>query len=212
MAEMAHGAERADRSLPERVPVATEAGGRLPSTSPTVRVLAALTVLVCAAAVVSSTEVGLASGVAVAALVPAALVDLDENRLPNRLVGGAALATVAAFWVSVAVDLGAGRDPDLSVIDGVATGVGLMAGPLLVLHLVSPVAMGFGDVKAAVVLGAGLGVVHAQLPLVALLIASGSTAAFGLATQRRALPFGPGLVIGSAAALVLSDVVLGGST
>ncbi len=41
------------------------------------------------------------------------------------------------------------------------------AGPLLLLHLVSPAAMGFGDVKAGIVLGYALGLVHWHLALAA---------------------------------------------
>ena len=128
--------------------------------------------------------------VAPIAMVPAAAVDVDERRLPNVLVGAAAVAVIlTAALVAVGEgSLGAGP---------MAIGAGLMAAPLLVMHLVAPASMGFGDVKAATVLGAGLGTIEPQLSLVALCIASAATALVGLVGRRRDLPFGPGLVGGT---------------
>lgn len=204
------GVSRSRRALPalgHLVPVRSER----PSQTVTARVGAALTVLTCVVATAVVPGVGVVSSVSVAALVPAALVDLDERRLPNRLVAIAAALTAAVLALSVGVDLALGLDADVAGLLGdVGIGIGLMAGPLLVMHLASPAAMGFGDVKAAAVLGSGLGTVDAQLPLVALLLASAATAAWGLATRRRSLPFGPGLVVGSAWTLALSGVVVGG--
>jgi leader peptidase (prepilin peptidase)/N-methyltransferase len=57
-----------------------------------------------------------------------------------------------------------------------------MALPVLALHLLSPASMGFGDVKAAVVLGAAVGTVDARLAAVALCLAAAGGAAFGLAS------------------------------
>jgi leader peptidase (prepilin peptidase)/N-methyltransferase len=172
----------------------------------TVRIGAVLTVLACAAAVLLDPSVSPAAGVAVAALVPAALVDIDEGRLPDRLVGRAALATSAAAVAGLLWPTVFGPEPRLGQI---GVGIGLMAAPLLVMHLVSPAAMGFGDVKAALVLGAGLGAVDPQLSLVALFVASLATAVVGLAARRRSLPFGPGLVAGSAVALCVNGALRG---
>ena len=128
--------------------------------------------------------------VAPLAMVPAAVVDVVERRLPNRLVGGGAAIVVVT---AILVWLGGDGFP----VGPMAVGAGLMAGPLLVMHLVSPTSMGFGDVKAASVLGAGLGAVEPQLALMALCVGSAVTATVGLIGRRRDLPFGPGLVGGT---------------
>jgi leader peptidase (prepilin peptidase)/N-methyltransferase len=144
--------------------------------------------------------VPLASGVTVAALVPAALVDRHEHRLPDRIVALAAAAfvvfAVASGWSERPIDTGA-----------VVLGMAVFAVPMLGLHLVSPPAMGFGDVKTAVVLGAALGAVHWQLSLVAIALAAGLTATVGIATRARTIAFGPGL-IGAAALALLAATTL----
>jgi leader peptidase (prepilin peptidase)/N-methyltransferase len=81
-----------------------------------------------------------------------------------------------------------------------------MAVPLLVLHLVTPAAMGFGDVKLAVALGAGLGVLEPKLAVLALAVASGLTLVAAAWARRAATAFAPGLVIGAAAALALGSL------
>lgn len=126
----------------------------------------------------------------------AALVDLRTRRLPNRLVLIAAVAAVAGVLV------GSPR----AALPAAAGALGL-AGPLLAGHLLVPAGIGFGDVKLAAALGLGVGLVDARLGVLALCVASGLTALVGLATHRAALPFGPGLVLGAGAAVVLGRVV-----
>lgn len=144
----------------------------------------------------------LPSGIAVVLLVPAALVDLRERRLPDPMVATSAVAFLAA--VSLSAAFAAGELRPASILIGSA----LMAGPLLAVHLVSPAAMGFGDVKAAAVLGMAVGAVHWHLALSALALASGLTATVGVARRRRTLPFGPGLVAGTALALAAQTLLL----
>ena len=168
------------------------------------RVASVLTVVALAAGIALS-DVGIPSAVGIAAMLPAALVDVVDRRLPDRLVLAAGGWFAGATLVVSAFD-GFSRPPDLAAA---ALGAGMMAGPLLALHLVSPTSMGFGDVKAAVVLGCALGTVHPQLPLVGLLLACGATAVVGLLGRRRSLPFGPGLVAGSACALLTSNTWIG---
>ena len=140
-----------------------------------------------------------ASALSVAAMIPAALVDVRSRRLPNRIVGAAAVVLAAA--------LAAGAARGLAVdFAHVAVGAAAMAGPLLAIHLLSPGSMGFGDVKAATVLGAAAGVVHWQLALSALALAAGFSATAAILANARTIPFGPGLVSGAAIALTLSPV------
>ena len=55
--------------------------------------------------------------------------------------------------------------------------------------------MGFGDVKAAASLGATLGLIHPELALWTLCLASAITAGWGIARRARHVAFGPGLVV-----------------
>ncbi len=144
------------------------------------------------------------ASVAVAATLPAAVVDIRERRLPDRWVtfaAGVLAATAWAAWVS-------GRSVDLS---GMALGAAAMAGPILVLHLVSPESMGFGDVKASLVLGATVGSVDWRLTVGALTLAAGLAATIGIVGRMRTIPFGPFLVMGSAIALAADAITTMGA-
>jgi leader peptidase (prepilin peptidase)/N-methyltransferase len=139
-----------------------------------------------------------ATGTAIAllALTAAALVDAVEHRLPNALVGVAAipvLVSVAAAWVTGPND----------VLRGAVIGAALLGGPLLVTHLASPSGMGFGDVKAGAVLGAALGLVNAQVAVLALLLGLSGAAGWAIAGRRRSIALGPALVAGAVVALVV---------
>jgi leader peptidase (prepilin peptidase)/N-methyltransferase len=133
-------------------------------------------------------------------LVPAAAAaaaDWRTHRVPNLLVAIALLPVLVAILVV---------DDRIHLLAPVASGVAVMAVPLLVLHLVTPAAMGFGDVKLAVALGAGLGVLEPKLAVLALAVASGLTLVAAAWARRAATAFAPGLVIGAAAALALGSL------
>jgi leader peptidase (prepilin peptidase) / N-methyltransferase len=102
--------------------------------------------------------------------------------------------------VSVAVMLVADRT---ALFVSVVVGAAAMALPLLLIHLLAPTAMGFGDVKLAAALGAALGVLEPRLAVPALAVACGLTLFAALWKRRPALPFAPGLVGGTTAALAL---------
>lgn len=163
--------------------------------APHVRAIAVL-VGVITLLTTADSHVPLASGVAIAALVPAVLVDLLERRLPNRLVATAGLVGTGVLVIEML-----GTHSLIDPADAVV-GAFTMAGPLLIAHLVAPASMGLGDVKAALVLGAALGLVNPILGLVALAIGSAATAIVGLAVRRRELAFGPGLVAGAVVVLL----------
>lgn len=130
------------------------------------------------------------AAIVVAVLVPAAVVDVRERRIPDHLV----VAAAAVLAVTGAVSgLSAGA---------VAAGAVVMSGPLLALHLISPASMGFGDVKAAFVLGAALGTIDWQLALVALCVAAGVGGVVGLARRVATIPFGAFLVFGGWAVVI----------
>ncbi|MFT6762748.1 MAG: leader peptidase (prepilin peptidase)/N-methyltransferase [Candidatus Aldehydirespiratoraceae bacterium] len=164
------------------------------STIPTLAV-AGIGCLVAAASSLTN-DVPIAAAIAPVALIPAALVDVLDRRLPNRIVVGALALTTAAFAVTLIFG------GDLRLGDGLI-GASLMASPLLVIHVISPRSMGVGDVKAAVVLGIGLGLIAPELTLVALVVGSAGTATIGLLRRQRDTAFGPGLVAGTIATIAL---------
>lgn len=133
--------------------------------------------------------------IGLAPLVGAARVDLATGRLPDGLLIPAGLVALTAVV-----------DPlvDASGVD-VVSGAVLGAGPLLALHLISPTALGFGDVKAAAAGGALIGLIDPLAMPIVLGIAAALTAIAAIIRRRRSLPFGPGLVAG----LVLAVGVYG---
>ena len=134
------------------------------------------------------------AGVMLVPAAAAAVADWRTHRVPTLLV---AIAIVPALFAVVLFD---DRAPLLA---SVASGLAAMAVPLFVLHLVTPAAMGFGDVKLAVAIGAGLGLLEPKLAVLALAVATGLTLLAAACSRRSVLPFAPGLVIGAAAALAL---------
>ena len=139
----------------------------------------------------------IATGLSLAVMTAAALVDAVDHRLPNGLVAMAALPV----GVAIAITAAAGS---VDVALGALAGAALLGVPLLVTHLVSPVGMGFGDVKAGAVVGAAVGLVSAQLAVLTLVLALGGSAAWAVFHRRRTIPLGPGLVVGALLALAIA--------
>ena len=164
---------------------------------------AAIAVIILAVAAAAGT-VAAAGAIGIALLVPAAVVDIEERRLPDAWLGAGATAMI----VTLVVDSVVGQPNDTGMPADVALGALAMALPVLALHLVSPASMGFGDVKAAAVLGAAVGTADARLAAVALCLAAAGGAAVGLVTRRRTIPFGPFLVIASLLVLVVHDPIV----
>lgn len=142
-----------------------------------------------------------AAGIAIALTAPAAVVDVHEQRLPDSWVATALIGLA----VALAADAASGGAVDLR---SVAAGALVMLAPILALHLVSPAAMGFGDVKLSLVLGAALGTVDWRLAMVALCAAGFFGATYGVATRQRTVPFGPFLVSGALTTLLASGSIL----
>lgn len=163
----------------------------------------ALAVIASAVAAATGT-VPVAGAIGVAMLVPAAAIDIEQRRLPDAWVAAGAVAVI----VTVVVDSVVGQPNEPGVPAGVALGALAMALPVLALHLVSPASMGFGDVKTAVVLGAAVGTADARLAAVALCLAAAGGAAFGLASRRRTIPFGPFLVVASLLVLLAHEPIV----
>jgi leader peptidase (prepilin peptidase) / N-methyltransferase len=146
---------------------------------------------------VPDTSRAVSTGLSLLFLLAAALVDAVEHRLPNVLVGAAALpvlGAMAAAWLTGPTD----------VVAGAVLGAALVGGPLLVTHLASPDGMGFGDVKAGAVLGGALGLLNAQVAVLALLLGLAGAAGWAVTRRRRTIALGPGLVAGAVLALVVA--------
>jgi leader peptidase (prepilin peptidase)/N-methyltransferase len=172
--------------------------------SPRYPLVEAATAALCAGVVLArSSAGGISLGVvAVLALVPLALIDLDHHVLPNRITGPAAI---------LAIVLGSALDPSgepARLIAGAAAG-----GFFGVAALVSPRGMGMGDVKLAGLLGLLLGSSVAP----ALLIALVAGVLVGLVVLARrepgarrgiGVPFGPFLALGGLVALFSGHAII----
>lgn len=128
-------------------------------------------------------------------LIVLSVYDLRQRRLPNALTLPGAVLILAVATV-------AGR--------GVPALLGAAALSLLYLavHLIDPAALGAGDVKLAVGLGALTGAFGAEVWLLAALGAVLLTAVAGVvvlaARGGRTLPHGPSMCVASAAACALA--------
>ena len=123
-----------------------------------------------------------------------AIVDLEQRRIPNRIVLPATAAVLAAQ-----IALNPRGTPELIAIS-------LAAGLFFCLPmLLSPGGMGMGDVKLAVLLGAALG--HAVVLAIAVavlasfLVAVALLARDGAGARKSAIAFGPFLALGAAVAI-----------
>ena len=137
------------------------------------------------------------SVVVVAWLTALSVYDIRERRLPNVLTlpGAAAILGVAAV-------LGRG----LPALVGAAA----LALLYLVVHLLAPAAMGAGDVKLAVGVGALTGAFGVDVWALAALAAPLLTAVWAIVAiigrSRPTVPHGPSMSIASAAAVALAVV------
>jgi leader peptidase (prepilin peptidase)/N-methyltransferase len=118
--------------------------------------------------------------------------DIRQRRLPNRLtIPGFAAVTLAAMGT------GNGR--------AALVGAGALAAVYLVAHLLNPAAMGAGDVKLALGIGALTGCFGADAWLLAALGAPLLTVVIGAVARigwsARTVPHGPSMCAASVAAM-----------
>jgi leader peptidase (prepilin peptidase) / N-methyltransferase len=135
-----------------------------------------------------------------AILVVIAAIDLERRIIPNRVVLPATALVLAA---RVAVSPSHTADYVLAAI-----GAGLV---FLIPNLINRSAMGMGDVKLAVFLGAGLGRGVVGAIVVAFIsvfpFAVGALIRGGLAARKSTLPFGPFLALGGLVVLIVPRLV-----
>ena len=110
----------------------------------------------------------------------AAMVDLHEHRIPNRLLMWSSFAVVVAL-------IGAGAHAVLAA----AAGLLGAAVPMLVVRLHRGI--GMGDVKLAGVLGAAGGLVHPSLGLALVFVAALTSGLYGTVRRTARLALGPWL-------------------
>jgi leader peptidase (prepilin peptidase) / N-methyltransferase len=138
---------------------------------------------------------GVAGACVLAWLTALSVFDIRERRLPNWL-------TLPGAVVVLAVAAAAGRG-----VPAVLGAVGL-AGLYLVVHLVAPAAMGAGDVKLAMGVGALTGAFGYDVWVLAAIAAPLLTAIWALvALSRRSsstVPHGPSMCIATLAASALA--------
>ena len=135
-------------------------------------------------------------------VIGAAMIDARRCRLPDRVVvPGIALMILVALSAS-AVERSWG--PTIET----AAGAVVLAGPLALMHVVSPAGLGFGDVKYGALLGAGIGSVGAAGGGLLVLVVAGLLqlvvvwarpwpAQHHPGATRGAAPFGPSLAMAS---------------
>ncbi len=123
--------------------------------------------------------------------------DIRQRRLPNWL-------TLPGFAMIMVVATGSGRGP------AAALGAGVLATVYLLAHEVAPTAMGAGDVKLALGLGALTGCFGGDVWLLAAIGAPLLTAVIGgvarLGWSTTTVPHGPSMCAASAAALGLAQL------
>jgi leader peptidase (prepilin peptidase)/N-methyltransferase len=168
---------------------------------------------VVAAGVAASTGAHVATAahvVAAISLVTLSVIDLDLFLLPKRIVWPTVGAVAALLALAALVD-GDGNALKRALLCGLGG-----FGALLVLHVISPNGMGFGDVRLAGLIGLDLGWLGVEQVVIGIFAGFVFAAAVGIAlivTRRRkgrdAVPFGPFLALGMLVILCGGDVVLG---
>ncbi|WP_432039676.1 prepilin peptidase [Streptomyces cucumeris] len=139
-----------------------------------------------------------------------AAVDLAVHRLPDVLTLPMAAGVAALLGAAALLPHSAGSWPRALL------GGAVLGGAYLVLFLISPSGMGFGDVKLALTLGIALGWYGWDVLLMGALagLLLGSLAAAALVMTRRArrgtaMAFGPCMILGACAGLVLGALGAG---
>ena len=142
-------------------------------------------------------------------LVVLSLIDLDTFLLPNRIVYPLTIAVTLLFGVAGVLDGGLG-DFRRALLCGL-----VVFAVFLLLHLISPRGMGFGDVKFSFVLGVALGWVSPATAFLGIFMGFllGSVVGIGLIatkikTRKDHVPFGPFMALGAVSALLIGPPIL----
>lgn len=144
-----------------------------------------------------------------ASVLAISLIDLEHYIIPNRIVYPTIFLSVPLLVLAATVDSRWGH------LRGAAIGAVLAWGLLLIVHLVSPRGMGFGDVRLSFVLGLFLGWLGLGHVLLGLFLGFllGSVVGVGLVVvgrrgRKQAIPFGPFLASGTVLAVFFGAPIL----
>jgi leader peptidase (prepilin peptidase)/N-methyltransferase len=139
----------------------------------------------------------------VAGLVPLATIDAERLLLPKRIVWPTGALVSAALLAAAATT---GQWHRLGVAALCAAGAFVV---FLVLHLISPSGLGFGDVRLAPVIGLATGWLGWQAAVLAFLVANLVAAVVGVVlivsgrgSRKSPVPFGVFLAVGAVAGLL----------
>ena len=141
-------------------------------------------------------------------LVVAAAVDVRLMLIPRRVAWwgaavGAVLIVGASLWIGAP-----------GTLRGAAVGGACYFGFLFIVSMISPGGMGFGDVRLSLLLGLYLGWTHVMMPAVGLFLACIIGVVLGVGVRlashghQRHFPFGPGLALGTLAAIAFHAPIL----
>jgi leader peptidase (prepilin peptidase)/N-methyltransferase len=195
--------------VPRKEPLRGEAARPVP---PRLRVV----VSVAAAALFAAAGVRFAGDwalpaylVLAASLLVVSIIDLEHYLIPNRVVYPTIALALPLLAGAAALEHSWDR-LEHALIGGAAAWA-----LLLVVHLISPRGMGFGDVRLSFVLGLYLGWLGADHVALGLFLGFllGSVAGIALVVVRRrsrkeAIPFGPFLAAGAMVAVLVGDPLL----
>jgi leader peptidase (prepilin peptidase)/N-methyltransferase len=144
-----------------------------------------------------------------ACLLAVSVIDLEHQIIPNRIVYPTILLSLPLL---AAASLAKG---DLGRLGTALIGGAIAFGALLVVHLVSPAGMGFGDVRLAFVLGLFLGWLSLGHVVLGLFLGFALGAVVGVALvvlgrrgRKDSVPFGPFLAGGAALAVLVGQPLL----
>lgn len=133
-----------------------------------------------------------------ACLLAVSVIDLEHHIIPNRIVYPTIFAAVPLLALAAAVQQEGDR------FEHALIGAAMAWGGLLIIHLVSPGGMGFGDVRLAFVLGLFLGWLSLRHVLTGIFmgfllgsVVGLTLVAVRLRTRKDHIPFGPFLAAGA---------------
>lgn len=147
--------------------------------------------------------------VVVAGLIAISAVDLERFIVPNRIL------YPTLFIAAPLLVLAGALEGEWSGVRSAAIGGALAWGLLLVIHLISPKGMGFGDVRLAGLIGMTVGWLSVGHVLVALFLGFLTASVVGvcliflkLKGRKDKVPFGPFLATGAYLAILFGDPII----
>jgi leader peptidase (prepilin peptidase)/N-methyltransferase len=145
-----------------------------------------------------------------AALVAITFIDLEHYIIPNRIVYPTVFVSIPLLVLAAAAQ------DEWGHLGTAVVGAALAWFSMLVLHLISPRGMGFGDVRLAFVLGLFLGWLDLRHVFLGIFFGFlyGSVVGLALMVLRRRgrkdhIPFGPFLAAGAVTAVLAGSPILG---